>query len=220
MNQEKSTTQKPRSIEAWTVELSGILSEMAGGQPAIHKVPFDRNENRADIVWWRASGSPAIFIGVSEQEGRLLLPSFSDILDRSWGPGEITAQGPVDPETWDVWNVRFVNGESVRFFVAPEVADAPAGSSLEMLMDIELPIVIRFGHTQMALRDIAALNAGSVIEFERGVDEPIEVMINGHVVALGEAVTVKGSYGIRISEISSRRERLVTSSFAAQEQNT
>jgi flagellar motor switch protein FliN/FliY len=70
----------------------------------------------------------------------------------------------------------------------------------------------------MALREVAALTPGSVIGFERSIDEPVELMINGHVVALGEAVTVKGSYGIRISEISSRRERLLTSSLAAQEQ--
>jgi flagellar motor switch protein FliN/FliY len=67
------------------------------------------------------------------------------------------------------------------------------------------------------LRDIARLTPGSVIGFERGADEPVELLVNGHVVALGEAITVKGSYGIRISEISSRRE-LVTSSLAAPEQ--
>ena len=66
----------------------------------------------------------------------------------------------------------------------------------------------------MALRDIAGLSAGSVIELDRGVDEPVEIMVNGHVVALGEAVMVQGSYGVRISEISSRRERLLTSSVA------
>lgn len=120
-------------------------------------------------------------------------------------------------EGWEVWNTQFVSGTNIQFFVAPETTEV-AGSNLDMLMEIELPIVVRFGHTQMPLRDLAGLSSGSVIQFDRGVDEPVEVMVNGHVVALGEAVTVKGSYGIRISRITSRRERLVTSSFAAQEQ--
>jgi flagellar motor switch protein FliN len=204
---------------------------MSGSPPTIEKVPFERNQARADMLWWRASGSPAVRIGVSEQDARLLLPSFADILNRSWGPGEISeAPGKTetgnDPAGWEVWAVRFATGEDVYFFLAPQIEVAPqsdvtpAGSNLEMLMDIELPVVIRFGHTQMALRDIAGLSAGSVIEFDRRVDEPVEVMINGRVVALGEAVTVKGSYGIRISQIASRQERLATSSFAVQEQTS
>ena len=66
----------------------------------------------------------------------------------------------------------------------------------------------------MVLRDIAGLNTGSVIEFDQGVDEPVEIMVNGHVIARGEAVMVQGSYGVRISEISSKRDRFLTSSFA------
>jgi len=52
---------------------------------------------------------------------------------------------------------------------------------------------------------------------DRGVDDPVEVMVNGHVVARGEAVIVDGSYGVRISEISSRRERLLVSPFVPSE---
>jgi flagellar motor switch protein FliN len=128
-------------------------------------------------------------------------------------------ESPADPDAWDALQIEFSSGTSVRFFVAqpdlaPTVAHNQADSNLGMLLDIELPITLRFGSAQMALRDIAGLTTGSVIEFARGVDEPVEVMVNGHVVALGEAVTVKGCYGVRISEISSRRDRLAASPFA------
>jgi flagellar motor switch protein FliN/FliY len=220
MKQENSTTPAPRTLETWATELSRVLSGIGDSEPTVEKIPFDRNEIPGQMVWWRASGRPAISIGVGEQDAKLLQPSVSDILNRSWGPGETIPQSPMDRDGWEVWKVQFATGENMRFFVAPEAQEAaatPSGLALEMLMDVELPIVIRFGQKQMTLRDIAGLTAGSVIEFERGVDEPVEVMVNGHVVALGEPVTVKGAYGIRISETSSRKDRLVTSSFRAQE---
>jgi flagellar motor switch protein FliN/FliY len=85
---------------------------------------------------------------------------------------------------------------------------SPVDSKLDVLLDIELPVTLRFGRTQMLLGDVIALGTGSVIEFDRAVDEPVEVLVNGRVVARGEAVMVQGNYGVRVSEIISRRERL------------
>jgi flagellar motor switch protein FliN len=214
----KSNTPRPLATEAWAAELRRVLTEAGGNEPLIRRVSSNQNKVPADILWWRASGSPAICIGVGAQDAELLPLSLSDLLNSTWGPGEITDQSRAGTDGWEVWNVRFASGADVRFFVSPENAAAPVSPNLDMLMDIELPLVIRFGQTQMALREIARLTPGSVIGFERGADEPVELLVNGHVVARGEAVTVNGSYGIRISEISSRRERLVTSSLEAREQ--
>jgi flagellar motor switch protein FliN len=214
----KSNAPRPLATEAWVAELRRVLTEADGNEPLIRRVSSDQKEMPADMLWWRASGSPAICIGVGAQDVELLPAGLPELLNNSWGPGEITDQSPADGDGCEVWNARFASGANVRFFVSPDIAAASAGPNLEMLMDIELPLVIRFGQTQMALRDIARLIPGSVIGFERAPDEPVELLINGHVVAFGEAVTVKGSYGIRISEISSRRERLVTSSLQAREQ--
>jgi flagellar motor switch protein FliN len=174
-------------------------------------------------------------IGISEADAAILLgmrernlpgeppdpvrANLSDVLERAWGSGEMAAQSPADPHSLDVFKTEFPSGGSVRFFVAqsnpaPAAGDIDADSNLSMLLDIELPVTLRFGSAQMALRDIAGLTTGSVIEFDRGVDDPVEVMVDGRVVARGEAVTVQGCYGVRISEVSSRRERLATSPFA------
>jgi len=217
MKQSKSNTPKPPATEAWIAELTRVLTEAGGNEPILRRFSSDQDEMPADMLWWQASGTPAIFIGVGAQDAPLLPLNLSELLKNTWGPGEITDQIPATADGWEVWNARFANDVNVRFFVAPENPAGPARPNLEMLMDIELPLVIRFGQTQMALRDIARLTPGSVIGFDRGADEPVELLVNGHVVALGEAVSVKGSYGIRISEISSRRERLVTSSLAAGE---
>ena len=91
----------------------------------------------------------------------------------------------------------------------PDAGDSGARqANLAALLDIELPVTLRFGTATMALEAVMALNTGSVVEFDRRVNEPVEVLVNGHLVARGEAVIVQGNYGVRISEIISRRDRL------------
>ena len=85
---------------------------------------------------------------------------------------------------------------------------AHPGSTMDVLMDIELPVTLRFGRTQMTLQQVIELSTGSVIDFGQGADEPVEILVNGRVVARGEAVMVQGNYGVRIAQIESRRERL------------
>ena len=82
------------------------------------------------------------------------------------------------------------------------------GSALDLLLDIELPVTLRFGRTMMTLRDVIDLDSGSAIDFGQGAEEPVEVLVNGRVVARGEAVVVEGNYGVRVSEIESRRDLL------------
>ena len=87
-------------------------------------------------------------------------------------------------------------------------ANSQPGSALDLLLDIEMPVTLRFGRTRMALNDVIDLNRGSVIDFGQSAEEPVEVMVNGRVVARGEAVMVQGNYGVRISQIESRRDHL------------
>lgn len=88
----------------------------------------------------------------------------------------------------------------------PPAADA-SNSNLELLLDIELEATIRFGQREMLLRDVLDLRAGSVIELERHVEEPAELLVAGRPVARGEVVVVEGNYGLRITEIMTPRER-------------
>ena len=82
------------------------------------------------------------------------------------------------------------------------------GSALDLLLDIELPVTLRFGRRRMTLSELMDLNRGSVIDFGQSSEGPVEVVVNGRVVARGEAVMVQGNYGVRISQIESRRARL------------
>ena len=79
--------------------------------------------------------------------------------------------------------------------------DAGAGT-MDLLMDMELPVMVRFGSTRMLLRDLLKLTAGSIIEFNRSQENPVEILVNKRVVARGSAIVVEGNYGVRIGEVA------------------
>ena len=87
---------------------------------------------------------------------------------------------------------------------------ATKSKTLDLLLDVELPIGVSFGRTQMRLKEALKLTTGSIVELNRSVTEPVEIIVNNCVVARGEVVVVEGNYGVRILEIISREERLRT----------
>jgi flagellar motor switch protein FliN/FliY len=74
--------------------------------------------------------------------------------------------------------------------------------NLELLLGIELPATICFGRKQMRLREILQLSAGAVIDLDRHVQEPVELLVDGVLIARGEVVLVDGNYGLRVTEIA------------------
>src|SRR2546428_8212171 len=81
-------------------------------------------------------------------------------------------------------------------------------SNLSVLMDVQLPVSIRFGETEMVLEEIVKLGVGSVIELNSGIDQPVELVVNNRILARGEVVTVDGYYGVRITEITNAADRI------------
>ena len=84
----------------------------------------------------------------------------------------------------------------------------PAGLSmlegnLDLLLDVELEVMLRFGERSMLLREILDLGAGSVVELDRNIDEPVDLLLDGRVIARGEVVVVDGNYGLRVLEVQS-----------------
>jgi flagellar motor switch protein FliN len=91
--------------------------------------------------------------------------------------------------------------------VAKSTCEEDVNGNLAVLMDVQLPVSIRFGETEMVLEEIVKLGVGSVIELNSGMDQPVELVVNNRILARGEVVTVDGFYGIRITEITSAGER-------------
>ena len=81
--------------------------------------------------------------------------------------------------------------------------DSAAGSGgLDLLMDVQLGLTLRFGSRQMLLREILDLNPGAVIELDRKVVEPVDLLLDGKLVARGEVVVINGDYGLRVTDVS------------------
>ncbi|HEX4276087.1 MAG TPA: FliM/FliN family flagellar motor switch protein [Bryobacteraceae bacterium] len=101
-----------------------------------------------------------------------------------------------------------------------QTSDVSAGGAratpgMELLKDIELPVTLRFGSAQMSLRELVGLNTGAVIELDRALTDQVEILVGGSVIARGEPIVVQGVYGVRVSEITGRQQRLMTTSLQA-----
>jgi flagellar motor switch protein FliN/FliY len=79
---------------------------------------------------------------------------------------------------------------------------------LDLILDIPLKVTVLLGRTKWPIKDILGLSTGSVIEMQSLVDEPVEILVNGTLVATGEIVVVHDNYGVRISNIITPRERI------------
>ena len=80
--------------------------------------------------------------------------------------------------------------------------------NLDLLLDVEIPISVEVGRTQMSLEDVLRLVPGSVIGLDKKAEEAVDLRVNGKLVARGEVVLVDDSYGLRITQIVDAAGRL------------
>jgi flagellar motor switch protein FliN/FliY len=85
---------------------------------------------------------------------------------------------------------------------------APPSQQLELILDMELPLVVRFGATEMPLKALTELAPGAVIDLGRSPDDPVDVLVSNQIVARGEIVVVGGNYGVRITDVASPADRV------------
>jgi len=105
---------------------------------------------------------------------------------------------------------QFLSAAPAGHAPAPQ-RDAPEKSrTFDLLMEVELPISVSFGRAQLPLRDVLKLNSGSIVELNRTISDPVEIIVNNCVIARGEVVVIEGNYGVRIQHVISREERLRT----------
>jgi flagellar motor switch protein FliN len=83
-----------------------------------------------------------------------------------------------------------------------------APRKLDMLLDVPLDLSVELGRARMSIQDLLNLSPGSVIELDKVAGEPLDFMVNGRLVARGEAVVVNDKFGVRITDIISPSERI------------
>lgn len=92
---------------------------------------------------------------------------------------------------------------------------APDTHGLDILMDIPLEISVELGRTRMVVKEVVDLGVGSIVEIEKAAGEPVDILVNGRIVARGEVVVIEDNFGVRITEILNPRERLARLGEAA-----
>ncbi len=86
--------------------------------------------------------------------------------------------------------------------------EVPDTANLDMLLDVNLEITVELGRTRMKFRDVLNLSNGSVVELSRQVSEPVDILVNGALLASGEVVVVDDHFAVRITKLLNRVERL------------
>ncbi len=84
----------------------------------------------------------------------------------------------------------------------------PAANNLDLILDIPVHLTVELGRTKIAIRNLLQLAQGSVVELEGLAGEPMDVLVNGYLIAQGEVVVVNDKFGIRLTDIISPAERL------------
>ena len=89
-------------------------------------------------------------------------------------------------------------------------ATATAGQdiNLDVVLNVDLDLALEVGRTTISVRNLLQLNQGSVVELDRLAGEPLDVLINGTLIARGEVVVVNDKYGIRLTDVVSPADRL------------
>lgn len=85
---------------------------------------------------------------------------------------------------------------------------APGDVNLDVILDVPVTLSMEVGRTRIPIRNLLQLNQGSVVELDRAAGEPLDVFVNGTLVAHGEVVVVNEKFGIRLTDVISPSERI------------
>ena len=123
-----------------------------------------------------------------------------------------------DKDTMDEWAAAMAEAEGAGDGAEPveleelhgEKADITVDEKrkLDTILDIQVTISMEVGRAKISIRNLLQLNQGSVVELERVAGEPLDVLVNGTLIAHGEVVVVNDKFGIRLTDVISQIERI------------
>lgn len=121
--------------------------------------------------------------------------------------GEGEDGGSLDDEWAAAMSEQEVKPAKLEELSSPAMSNG-VGSDLDMIMDIPVTLSMELGNTEIAIRNLLQLTQGSVVELDRYAGEPLDVLVNGTLIAHGEVVVVNDKYGIRLTDVVSPSERI------------
>jgi flagellar motor switch protein FliN len=129
--------------------------------------------------------------------------------DRAW---TILVRDEVHPRPQESAGSAGKQEAEKRSAPSPAAAAATPGAVLsagmELLLDVELEATLRFGCREMPLGEILDLGPGDVVQLDRHVSDPVDLIVGDRIVARGEVVLVNGNFGLRVTEVAAPRKRL------------
>jgi len=90
----------------------------------------------------------------------------------------------------------------------PETESSNANANLDVVLDIPVTLSMEVGRRRMTIRDLLKIGQGSVLELDRDAGGPMDVLVNGTLIAQGEVVVVNERFGLRLTDVVSMRERI------------
>ncbi|MBN1593853.1 MAG: FliM/FliN family flagellar motor switch protein [Candidatus Coatesbacteria bacterium] len=171
---------------------------------------FDReSQDLADVVPDGNSFCAELGVSVAEKFDAAFLFIYSDTsVEQLAAAGDASSEFSLD----DI--IAEAQAENAATAGPPPPAPAPTVTAemddrMKAIMDMEMPVRVRFGGTQMYIRELLQLGAGSIIELNKSVDTPVDLVVNEDlVIARGEVVVVDSNFAIRITEVKSKAERI------------
>ena len=201
---EQTTPEHKEALEELLSQISGLaataLAATAGGAVQFHLASSAAPSWSSDaIVCLRtrdeAGHSIAIEIQISPALAAALLPRAEKAT-----PPSAPAPAPLPPPA--------PAPKAASATAPPLLPSTPDPSNYNRLMDVGLEVKLRFGTRRMQLRDVLALSAGIVIELDNPLHSPVDLLLDGRLVAQGEVVVVDGKYGLRITDVVDRQSPL------------
>lgn len=130
-------------------------------------------------------------------------------IDEQWGEAfaeekqsqDENVQPPPQPQKRDIV-VRTANFNTLK-----NESNGQIGN-MDMILDIPLSVSVELGRTRMIVKDLLQLSQGAVVELEKLAGEPMEILVNGRLIARGEAVVVNDKFGVKLTDIVSPTERI------------
>jgi len=118
-----------------------------------------------------------------------------------------------DQDTMDEWAAAMAEAEDgAKAVELEELSDDKSSAvdrrKLDTILDIPVTISMEVGRSKISIRNLLQLNQGSVVELDRIAGEPLDVLVNGTLIAHGEVVVVNDKFGIRLTDVISQIERI------------